>query len=137
MPIYELGVVDQIYFIAMEYIDGITIEQLLTTLHERSVQMPPVVAAWIAARVLDGLDYAHRKGQGVLHRDISPRNIMLSRDGEVKLLDFGIALPLDTAAEGSVALAGSYPYMSPEQASGQALTSQSDIFRLAWCCGSF
>ena len=128
VPIYELGVVDQIYFIAMEYIDGITIEQLLTTLHERSVQMPPVVAAWIAARVLDGLDYAHRKGQGVLHRDISPRNIMLSRDGEVKLLDFGIALPLDTAAEGSVALAGSYPYMSPEQASGQALTSQSDIF---------
>lgn len=128
VPIYELGVVDHIYFIAMEYIDGITIEELLSTLHERSALMPPVIAAWIAARVLDGLDYAHRKGQGVLHRDISPRNIMLSRDGEVKLLDFGIALPLDTAAEGSVALAGSYPYMSPEQASGQALTSQSDIF---------
>ena len=128
VPIYELGVVDQIYFIAMEYIDGITIEELLTTLHDRSVQIPPVVAAWIAARVLDGLDYAHRKGQGVLHRDISPRNIMLSRDGEVKLLDFGIALPLDTAAEGNVALAGSYPYMSPEQASGHALTNQSDIF---------
>lgn len=128
VPIYELGVVDQIYFIAMEYIDGITIEQLATTLRQQALPMPSILAAWIMARVLDGLDYAHRKGQGVLHRDISPRNIMLSRDGEVKLLDFGIALPLDAAAQGSIALAGSFPYMSPEQARGQALSGQSDIF---------
>ncbi len=128
VPIYELGVVDQIYFIAMEYIDGITIEQLATTLRQQALPMPALLAAWIMARVLDGLDYAHRKGQGVLHRDISPRNIMLSRDGEVKLLDFGIALPLDAAAQGNVVLAGSFPYMSPEQARGQALSGQSDIF---------
>ena len=55
------------------------------------------IAAWIAAEILEGLDYAHRKGEGVIHRDLSPRNVMLSRDGEVKLVDFGLALAGDRA----------------------------------------
>ena len=61
--------------------------------------MEPAIAAWITARILEGLDYAHRKGEGVIHRDLSPRNVMLSRDGEVKLVDFGIAVTLGDAGE--------------------------------------
>src|SRR6185437_1416554 len=93
--------------------------------------MAPPVAAWIAARILDGLDYAHRKGEGVIHRDLSPRNVMLSRDGEVKLVDFGIAVTLGEPGEGDAsqsAPTGSFPYMSPEQVRREPLTPQSDLF---------
>lgn len=138
VPVYELGVVDDTYFIAMEYIDGPTLYRLTEALARRDAVMPPAVAAWITARVLDGLDYAHRKGEGVIHRDLSPRNVMLSRDGEVKLVDFGIAVGQGEVAEGEATAAaptGSFPYMSPEQVRREALTSQTDLFSvgvLAW-----
>src|SRR5579859_6312908 len=101
VPVYELGVIDDTYYIAMEYIDGPTLWRLTEALARRDALMHPAVAAWIAARVLDGLDYAHRKGEGVIHRDLSPRNVMLSRDGEVKLVDFGIAVSLGEPGETS------------------------------------
>src|SRR5262249_3309136 len=88
VPVYELGVVDDIYFSAMDYIDGPTLYRLTETMAGREAKMEPALAAWITARILDGLDYAHSKGEGVIHRDLSPRNVMLSRDGEVKLVDF-------------------------------------------------
>src|SRR5215208_6627971 len=69
VPVYELGVVDQTYFIAMEYIDGPTLYRLTETMSRREAHMEPALAAWIIARILDGLDYAHRKGEGVIHRD--------------------------------------------------------------------
>src|SRR5688572_29628230 len=100
VPVYELGVVDDTYFIAMDYIDGPTLYRLTETMSRREARMQPAVAAWITARILDGLDYAHRKGEGVIHRDLSPRNVMLSRDGEVKLVDFGIAVTLGAPGEG-------------------------------------
>ena len=130
VPVYELGVVDETYFIAMEYIDGPTLYRLTEALARRDAVMEPAVAAWIAARILEGLDYAHRKGEGVIHRDLSPRNVMLSRDGEVKLVDFGIAVTLGTG-EGETAKSaptGSFPYMSPEQVRKEALTGQTDLF---------
>jgi serine/threonine-protein kinase len=131
VPVYELGVIDDTYFIAMEYIDGPTLYRLTEILRRRSVRMEPPIAAWITARILEGLDYAHRKGDGVIHRDLSPRNVMLSRDGEVKLVDFGIAVTLGTAgdeAAGESAPTGSFPYMSPEQVRKQPLTGQTDLF---------
>ncbi|HEX8109304.1 MAG TPA: serine/threonine-protein kinase, partial [Kofleriaceae bacterium] len=131
VPVYELGVIDDTYFIAMEYIDGPTLYRLTETLRRRGVRMAPAVAAWITARILEGLDYAHRKGDGVIHRDLSPRNVMLSRDGEVKLVDFGIAVTLGDAGEdaaGESAPTGSFPYMSPEQVRKQPLTGQTDLF---------
>jgi serine/threonine protein kinase len=131
VPVYELGVIDDTYFIAMEYIDGPTLYRLTETLRRRGVRMAPAVAAWILARILEGLDYAHRKGDGVIHRDLSPRNVMLSRDGEVKLVDFGIAVTLGDAGEdaaGEEAPTGSFPYMSPEQVRKQSLTGQTDLF---------
>jgi serine/threonine protein kinase len=138
VPVYELGVVDDTYFIAMEYIDGPTLYRLTETMARREAQMEPALAAWIIARILDGLDYAHRKGEGVIHRDLSPRNVMLSRDGEVKLVDFGIAVTLGAAGEGADAHSaptGSFPYMSPEQVRRESLTGQTDLFSvgvLAW-----
>ncbi len=130
VPVYELGVIDDTYFIAMEYIDGPTLYRLTERLNRRDAHMSPPVAAWITARILEGLDYAHRKGEGVIHRDLSPRNVMLSRDGEVKLVDFGIAITRgtdDTTADQS-APTGSFPYMSPEQVRRDPLNQQSDLF---------
>jgi len=131
VPVYELGVIDDTYFIAMEYIDGPTLYRLTETLQRKDVRMEPAIAAWITARVLEGLDYAHRKGEGVIHRDLSPRNVMLSRDGEVKLVDFGIAVTLGSDGEeasGQSAPTGSFPYMSPEQVRKEPLTVQTDLF---------
>ncbi len=129
VPVYELGVIDDTYFIAMDYIDGPTLYRLTETMSRRDALMEPQVAAWIAARVLDGLDYAHRKGEGVIHRDLSPRNVMMSRDGEVKLVDFGIAVTLgETGETHQSAPTGSFPYMSPEQVRRDALTGQTDLF---------
>ena len=131
VPVYELGVIDDTYFIAMEYIDGPTLYRLTEALRRRGARMEPAVAAWITARILEGLDYAHRKGDGVIHRDLSPRNVMLSRDGEVKLVDFGIAVTLGAGAgdeAGESAPTGSFPYMSPEQVRKEPLTVQTDLF---------
>jgi eukaryotic-like serine/threonine-protein kinase len=131
VPVYELGVVDDTYFIAMEYVDGPTLYRLTEIMAGRGERMDPPIAAWIAARIAEGLDYAHRKGEGVVHRDLSPRNVMLSRDGEVKLVDFGIAIAHGDAADShNSAPAGSFPYMSPEQARREALTGQTDLFSL-------
>lgn len=137
VPVYELGVVDDTYFIAMEYIDGPTLYRLTEMLARKDAVMDPSVAAWITARIVEGLDYAHRKGEGVIHRDLSPRNVMLSRDGEVKLVDFGIAVTLGNAGEDETQSAptGSFPYMSPEQVRKEQLTGQTDLFSvgvLAW-----
>ena len=130
VPVYELGVVDDTYFIAMDYIDGPTLYRLTEIMARREVQMAPAVAAWITARILDGLDYAHRKGEGVIHRDLSPRNVMLSRDGDVKIVDFGIAVVGEGTGDEShqSAPTGSFPYMSPEQVRRDALTPQTDLF---------
>jgi len=131
VPVYELGVVEDTYFIAMEYIDGPTLYRLTETMARREARMEPAVAAWIAARIIDGLDYAHRKGEGVIHRDLSPRNVMLSRDGEVKLVDFGIAVTHGNPGEDAArddAPTGPFPYMSPEQARRESLTGQTDLF---------
>jgi tRNA A-37 threonylcarbamoyl transferase component Bud32 len=131
VPVYELGVVEETYFIAMDYIDGPTLYRLTETMAGRDGLMEPAIAAWITARILEGLDYAHRKGEGVIHRDLSPRNVMLSRDGEVKLVDFGIAVTLGEPGEGETSEAaptGSFPYMSPEQVRRDPLTPQTDLF---------
>jgi serine/threonine protein kinase len=131
VPVYELGVIDDTYFIAMEYIDGPTLYRLTEAVVQKKHQMDPAIAAWITAKILEGLDYAHRKGEGVIHRDLSPRNVMLSRDGEVKLVDFGIAVTLgavDAGADVQSAPTGSFPYMSPEQVRREPLTGQTDLF---------
>ena len=134
VPVYELGVVEDTYFIAMEYIDGPSLHRLMARVRDAGIALPPPIAAWIAGEILDGLDYAHRKGVGVIHRDLSPRNVMVSRDGEVKLVDFGIAVAIASAAAVQAGTGdahpptGSFAYMSPEQAAQRPLSPQSDLF---------
>ena len=135
VPVYELGVVDDTYFIAMEYVDGPTLGELLAALERRGDRLEPGAAAHVASELCKGLDYAHRKGEGVVHRDLSPRNVLLSREGEVKLVDFGLALaPAPDRSRrgqpGAAPPAGSFPYMSPEQVRRDALDQRSDLFSL-------
>ncbi len=133
VPIYELGMVDSTYFIAMEYIDGPTLDTLLRTLRKQGASLSLTMAAYICAELLKGLDYAHRKGEGVIHRDLSPRNVMISREGEVKLVDFGIAVAHTNNSQTPVQSdlpSGSYPHMSPEQVTGDTLDPRSDLFAM-------
>ncbi|MCL4224881.1 MAG: protein kinase [Myxococcales bacterium] len=133
VPLYELGVIDDTYFIAMEYIDGPTLWRLSEAMARAGHAVDPGLALYVAAELAKGLDYAHRKGAGVIHRDLSPRNVMLSRDGEVKLVDFGIAVTFGGGGEGEAddtMPTGSFPYMSPEQVARRPLTGQSDLFSL-------
>ncbi len=134
---FELGRVDNSLFIAMEYVDGIDVLALLREFASRRRRVEPQLAAYIAHEVLDALDYAHSMrdeggGQlGIVHRDISPSNVLLSVRGDVKLVDFGIARAIDpdrAHKSKSGTLKGKYGYMSPEQVIEMPLDGRSDVF---------
>ncbi len=134
---FELGKVDDQLFIAMEYIDGIDVLALLREFAARRRRVDPELAAWIAHETLDALDYAHNltgedgKAMGIVHRDISPSNVLLSVRGDIKLVDFGIARAKDPERahkSKSGTLKGKYGYMSPEQVIEQSLDARSDVF---------
>ncbi|HEY4243441.1 MAG TPA: protein kinase [Kofleriaceae bacterium] len=134
---FELGKVDDALFIAMEYVDGIDVLALLREFAARRRRVDPQLAAWIAHEVLDALDYAHSqtgedgRALGVVHRDISPSNVLLSVRGDIKLVDFGIARQKDPERahkSKTGTLKGKYGYMSPEQVIEQALDARSDLF---------
>lgn len=134
---FELGKVDEALYIAMEYVDGIDVLALLREFAAKRRRVQAQLAAWVAHEVLDALDYAHNlTGEdghklGVVHRDISPSNVLLSVRGDVKLVDFGIARAVDpdrAHKSKSGTLKGKYGYMSPEQVIEQTLDSRSDLF---------
>ena len=133
----ELGKVDEGLYIAMEHIDGIDVLALLREFAARKRRVEPQLAAWIAHEVLDALDYAHNlptdegAALGIVHRDISPSNVLLSVRGDIKLVDFGIARARDpdrAHKSKSGTLKGKYGYMSPEQVIEQGLDARSDLF---------
>ncbi|MCX5746940.1 MAG: protein kinase [Proteobacteria bacterium] len=137
--IYDFGKVDSDYFIAMEFVDGVHAGQLFTQ-GERE-PMPPTLVARVGADAAAALNYAHElrdpsgKPLGLVHRDVSPANIMVSYDGIVKLCDFGIAKA--AAANSHLTnpgqVKGKYAYMSPEQTVAGALDGRSDVFSLGIC----
>jgi len=133
VPIYEFGEVDGQLFLAMEFVDGTDLRTLLRRRRLAAERLSPTVAVHIAVEVLRGLGYAHaRKGEGgvplgLVHRDVSPSNILVSRAGEVKICDFGIAKAA-TRHTTSGRLKGKFSYMSPEQARGKPLDARSDLF---------
>src|SRR3954468_6044170 len=138
VQIFDLGQVGpKEFFIAMEYVHGMDLEQLIDAEKKRGGRVPLHIACRIVASIAEGLDHAHRavdgRGQplGLVHRDVSPSNVMVSFDGAAKVLDFGIAKasPLKGRTEVGV-IKGKIPYMSPEQVEGQPLDARSDVFSL-------
>ncbi|HEY3358753.1 MAG TPA: protein kinase [Polyangia bacterium] len=135
VQVFEFGDVESQLYIALEYVDGLDALALLRACAHKRVRLPARLAVYIAAEVLDALDYAHRAvsatGQplGIVHRDISPSNVFISRRGDVKLGDFGIARVTErTSKTQAGTLKGKYGYMSPEQVIGGDLDGRSDIF---------
>ena len=112
-------------YIVMEYVDGMTLRQLLAS----GRRLLPERALEIAAGVLTALDYAHR--HGIVHRDIKPANVMLTRTGEVKVMDFGIARAINESGQtmtSASAVMGTAQYLSPEQARGEVVDARSDLY---------
>ncbi len=132
---YHLGEARGIYFIAMELIRGVNLEQFTQQLTDKERKLPVELAVFITSRVARGLAYAHAKSDkdgkplGIVHRDVSFKNIMIAFEGDVKLTDFGIAKAKGFLVdnEGEV-VAGKADYMSPEQADFRITDQRSDIF---------
>lgn len=138
VQIYHLGHSDRGTFIAMEFIKGITLRTLINTHRRRREALPPDIAAYCASRICRALDFAHHfvddNGDRleIVHRDVSPGNVMLTWDGHVKLADFGIAKArtmFDPAANKSVLL-GKKHYMAPEQLLGKRVDTRADVFSM-------
>ncbi|HWU87969.1 MAG TPA: serine/threonine-protein kinase [Kofleriaceae bacterium] len=135
VQVFELGTDADTPYIAMQYVDGLDVLALLRECARAQIRLPPELAAVIARDVLDALDYAHNaiavdgKPLGIIHRDISPGNVLLSWRGDVKLTDFGIARAAERRHKTEAGtLKGKYGYMSPEQVSGSEIDMRSDLF---------
>jgi serine/threonine-protein kinase len=124
VPVYELGVEQGIYYIAMELCEGLTLTEILM----ETGPLDPAEGAHIGVEICRALDYAHRRG-GIVHRDVTPRNVLLDEEGAVRLIDFGIAAPVVGArASERIEVFGSPGHMPPEQIRGQRLTPATDVF---------
>ncbi len=133
--IHELGKHDEAFFIAMEYVSGRDLRTMLERHRRRKEIMPTAQAVYVGSKICEGLDYAHRKkdarGQElhIIHRDVSPQNILCSYEGEVKIIDFGIAKAANRSQKTQAGiLKGKFGYMSPEQVRGLPIDRRSDIF---------
>jgi eukaryotic-like serine/threonine-protein kinase len=133
--IFDLGVVDGSYYIALEHVHGRDLRGIFDRCRNMGEPMPVAQACFVVMKVCEGLDYAHNKRDqsgrelSLVHRDVSPQNVLVSFEGEVKLIDFGIA---KAAGKGSKTqagiLKGKFGYMSPEQVRGLPVSRQSDVF---------
>ena len=138
--IYELGQQDGDYFLAMEWVDGVSLGKLIRRARHAGSDLPAPIAVKIAATVAEALHHAHqlRGDDGeplrLVHRDVSPQNIMVDYNGAVKLLDFGIAHSVERRSktqQGQVR--GKLAYMSPQQCKGEPVDGRSDVFALGVC----
>lgn len=137
VQILHLGMHEQRYYMVMEYVGGITLADLIAQHRLLHQHVPLDLAVYVALNVARALEYAHErqtpdgKNLGIVHRDVNPKNILISWNGEVKLTDFGIAKAMDLMynKEGEV-IAGKYEYLSPEQARKEVTDGQADVFSL-------
>jgi serine/threonine protein kinase len=132
---FDLGRVGDTYYITMEYVDGADLYKILRRASEQDLAMPLDVCAFVGKEISSALDHAHRKRDhtgkslGIVHRDVSPQNVLVSFSGEVKLVDFGIAkAAMKVRQTAAGVIKGKYYYMSPEQAWGDPIDHRSDIF---------
>ncbi|MCA9552336.1 MAG: protein kinase [Myxococcales bacterium] len=136
VQVYDLGEIDGQVFVAMEYVKGRDLAGVLSNTYRRKERLPLPLSLCIATEFMTGLDYAHRMRSadgsplGIIHRDISPQNLLISYEGEVKVTDFGIARVLSEKDGFQLPgnLHGKFGYMSPEQVKGQEIDQRSDIF---------
>lgn len=137
VQIYDFGNTDDAYFIAMEYLMGKDLRHIIKTARDKDLPLPLDNALYIVAQVCAGLFYAHHlkdyhgKDLNVIHRDVGPQNVFITYEGQVKVIDFGIAkaaIQDTTTQTGSIK--GKIAYMSPEQARGEAIDHRSDIFSI-------
>ncbi|HWL85316.1 MAG TPA: serine/threonine-protein kinase, partial [Polyangiaceae bacterium] len=132
------------YFMAMEFVHGLDLATLLSRSRRQQLALPIDMCAYMAAEIAKGLDHAHRRRDedlrplGIVHRDVSPQNVLISLEGEVKVTDFGIAKARGLVGRGAAVyedtrtrkLQGKFGYMSPEQARGDSVDARSDLFSL-------
>jgi serine/threonine protein kinase len=136
IEVYELSQCGEHYYIAMEYMPSRDLRAILDRLHASGQQLMPISqAAYITSLVADGLDFAHKRkdasdvAMNIVHRDVSPQNVLISYDGVVKVIDFGIAKAANRASKTQAGvLKGKFAYMSPEQVSGKPVDRRSDLF---------
>ncbi|MBW1895239.1 MAG: serine/threonine protein kinase, partial [Deltaproteobacteria bacterium] len=133
--VYDFGNIEDSYFIAMEFLFGKDLQLVIKKSSEIELQIGLENILYIASKICDGLDYAHKlknlqgEALNVIHRDISPQNIFVTYDGHVKIIDFGIAKTAVQSTKTQVGLVkGKLAYMSPEQAGSQVIDHRSDIF---------
>ena len=133
VQVFDFGQMGETYFLAMEYVEGLDLLRLMQEVARRRGAIPFGLCAYIVQQVAKGLDYAHRKTDdfgeplGIVHRDISPQNVLLSFDGAVKIVDFGIARARDVHEEEGV-VKGKFAYMAPEQARGELVDRRADVY---------
>lgn len=135
VQIFELGDVEGIPYIAMEYVEGRNLRDLTRSIQSKGLQLSLEQVLFIVSETLRGLQFAHHRtdssGQAleIIHRDMSPQNIILSYEGEVKILDFGIAKAASRISKTEAGvLKGKFSYMSPEQASGRPISQSTDVY---------
>jgi serine/threonine protein kinase len=138
--IFELGKVGDSYFIALEYVAGKDMRAIFERVKKRSEPIMVPMACYMVMKLCEGLDYAHNKKDAagrsleLVHRDVSPQNILISYDGDVKLIDFGIAKAASKSSKTQAGiLKGKFGYMSPEQVRGLQVDRRSDVFAVGIC----
>lgn len=136
VQIYDFGKHEDTYFLAMEYVDGADLGHLMSAAQRAQRPIPLGDALFLGAEIAKGLHYAHEKHDragvalDIVHRDISPQNVLVSQDGTVKIVDFGIAKATLVSDQYPEKVRGKFAYMSPEQAAGREVDRRSDIFSL-------
>jgi serine/threonine protein kinase len=136
VPVHELGEINGDLYMTMEYVNGFDLKTMLRKAHEKGLKLPLDLAVYVAARIASALDFAFtREGPDgrpleIVHRDVSPPNILISFAGMVRLTDFGISKPSSYVEARKHAPQGKLQYMSPEQATGGPIDARSDIFSL-------
>ena len=133
VQVFDFGAVGDTYFLAMENVEGMDLLRLLQDCAKERRRIPYGLAAYIVQQLGKGLDYAHKKTDefgealAIVHRDISPQNVLVSWDGAVKIVDFGIARARHVTEDEGV-IKGKFAYMSPEQARGEPVDCRSDVW---------
>ncbi len=138
--IFDLGKVEDSFFIALEYVHGKDLRAIFDHFRKGNDRMPAPQVCYVMMQVCEGLDYAHNKRDsqgrelGLVHRDVSPQNVLVGYEGEIKLVDFGIAKAAGKASKTQAGiLKGKFGYMSPEQVRGLPVDRRSDVFAAGIC----